>query len=78
MASLADYTTGSGGTILNSAATLSVLLTVSPTGGTTTFSGSIKGGSGTLGTISLVKTGGRHASARRRQHLHRRHDGGAG
>ena len=29
---------------------------MSPTGGTTTFSGSIKGG-GALGTISLVKTG---------------------
>ena len=76
VASLADYTTGSGGTILNSAATLSVL-TVSPTGGTTTFSGSIKGG-GALGTISLVKTGAGTQVLAGARHLHRRHDGGAG
>jgi len=43
------------GSILNSNTGASVL-TLSPTGGTTTFSGMIQGG-GTLGTISLVMSG---------------------
>ncbi|MGA2256522.1 MAG: autotransporter-associated beta strand repeat-containing protein, partial [Thermoguttaceae bacterium] len=55
VASLSDYTPGSGGSIVNSATSASVL-TLSPTGGSTTFSGTIIGG-GTLGAISLVMSG---------------------
>jgi len=54
--SLSDYAPGSGGNIINSNAGLASVLTVSPTGGSTTFSGTIKGGTG-LGAISLVLDG---------------------
>jgi len=54
--SLSDYAPGSGGNIINGNAGLASVLTVSPTGGSTTFSGTIKGGSG-LGAISLVLDG---------------------
>ncbi len=53
VASLSDSTTGSGGSIINSS-TAASLLTVSPSGGTTTFSGTI---GGTQGAISLVMSG---------------------
>jgi len=56
VASLSDYAPGSGGNILNSNTGAASILTLSPTGGSTTFSGSIMGG-GTLGTISLVMSG---------------------
>ncbi len=55
VASLSDYATSNGGSIINSG-TASSVLTLSPTGGSTTFSGMIQGG-GTLGTISLVMSG---------------------
>ena len=55
VASLSDQTPGSGGSIVNSGTGTSVL-SVSPTGGSTTFSGAIQGG-GTSGTISLVMSG---------------------
>jgi autotransporter-associated beta strand protein len=55
VASLSDYTPGSGGSIINSSSAAS-LLTLSPTGGSTTFSGMIPGG-GSLGMISLVMSG---------------------
>ena len=55
VSSLSDYAAGSGGSIINSGSTASVL-TLSPSGGSTTFSGMIQGG-GTLGTISLVMSG---------------------
>ena len=54
--SLSDYVPGSGGSIINSTSGSTSVLTLSPTGGSTTFSGSIQGG-GTLGTISLVMNG---------------------
>ena len=53
--SLSDKAPGSGGSIVNSETTAAVL-TVSPTGGSTTFSGMIRGG-GTSGTIRFVKSG---------------------
>ena len=49
VASLADYTAGSGGTVVNSNTAFLSTLTLSATGGTSTFSGQIAGGSG-LGT----------------------------
>ncbi|MGA2254578.1 MAG: autotransporter-associated beta strand repeat-containing protein, partial [Thermoguttaceae bacterium] len=55
VASLSDYSPGNGGSIINSNSAASVL-TLSPTGGSTTFSGMIQGG-GTLGAISLVMSG---------------------
>jgi autotransporter-associated beta strand protein len=55
VASLSDKTPGSGGNIVNSGTTASVL-TLSPSGGPTTFSGMIQGG-GALGTVSLVMSG---------------------
>ena len=51
---MADETPGSGGHIINSSGTASVLM-LTPTG-STTFSGVIAGG-GTLGTISLTLNG---------------------
>ena len=54
LASLSNYG-GGGGSIINSNSAASVL-TLSPTGGSTTFSGAIQGG-GTLGTIGLVING---------------------
>ncbi len=54
-ASLSDSVSGSGGSIINSSST-STALTVAPSGGTTTFSGTIQGG-GSLGSISLVLNG---------------------
>jgi fibronectin-binding autotransporter adhesin len=57
VASLGDYAPGLGGTVINSATGTTSVLTVSPTGGsTTTFSGIIAGG-GTLGTIGLTMSG---------------------
>ena len=53
--SLADYAPGLGGSVINSTVLTSVL-TLSPTGGSTTFSGTILGG-GTNGTIGLVMNG---------------------
>ena len=55
VASLSDAAPGSGGSVINSSAGASVL-TLSPTGGSTTFSGTIQGG-GTLGTIGLALNG---------------------
>jgi autotransporter-associated beta strand protein len=55
VASLSDKTPGNGGSVINSSSAASVL-TLSPSGGSTTFSGMIQGG-GTLGTISLVTSG---------------------
>ena len=56
VASLSDYAPGNGGSIINSNSGTSSVLTLSPTGASTTFTGSIMGG-GTLGTISLVMNG---------------------
>ena len=50
------YRRGGGGSIINSNTAAASVLTLSPTGGSTTFSGSIMGG-GALGTISLVMSG---------------------
>jgi autotransporter-associated beta strand protein len=55
VASLTDKTPGSGGSVINSNSAASVL-TLSPSGGSTTFSGMIRGG-GALGTIGLVLSG---------------------
>jgi autotransporter-associated beta strand protein/parallel beta-helix repeat protein len=55
VASLSDKTPGNGGSLINSNSAASVL-TLSPSGGSTTFSGMIQGG-GTLGIISLVMSG---------------------
>ena len=55
VASLSDGN-GGGGSVIDSATTLPSVLTLSPTGGSTTFSGSILGG-GTLGAIELVLNG---------------------
>jgi|GEM_PF-1845201 len=52
--SLSD-TSGSGGSLINTSTTAAIL-TLSPTGGRTTFSGSIQGG-GSLGQIGLVING---------------------
>ena len=54
--SLSDGTPGSGGSVLNSTVATTSVLTLSPTGGSTTFSGMIQGG-GTLGTVNLVMSG---------------------
>ena len=54
--SLADYAPGLGGSIINSNTGVPSVLTLSPTGGSTTFSGTILGG-GTIGTIGLVMNG---------------------
>ena len=56
VASLGDFSPGSGGTIINSNTNSTSLLTLSPIGGSTVFSGVISGG-GTLGTIGLVMNG---------------------
>ncbi|MGA2066341.1 MAG: autotransporter-associated beta strand repeat-containing protein, partial [Thermoguttaceae bacterium] len=50
VASLSDVS-GSGGSVINSLAALTPVLTLSSTGGTTTFSGQIGGGSGTVGLV---------------------------
>ena len=55
VASLSGQSPGNGGSIVNSGSAASVL-TLSPSGGSTTFSGMIRGG-GTLGRISLIKNG---------------------
>ena len=55
VASLSDSAPGSGGSIINSSS-LSSVLTISPSGGSTSFSGTIQGG-GALGSISLLLTG---------------------
>ena len=56
VASLSDYTAGSGGTVVNSNTSIVSTLTLSATGGASTFSGVIAGG-GTLGTLNLVMSG---------------------
>jgi len=56
VASLSDASPGSGGSIINSAVGTTSVLTVAPTTGSATFSGTIMG-SGTLGAISLVMSG---------------------
>ncbi len=56
LASLSDATPGQGGTVMNSNSGFTSILTLSPTGGATTFSGLIAGG-GTLGNLSLVMAG---------------------
>ena len=48
VASLSDSSPGSGGSVINSAASTTSVLTFSPTSGSTTFSGVIGGGSGTI------------------------------
>jgi autotransporter-associated beta strand protein len=54
--SLSDYAPGAGGSIINSNTGAASVLTLSSTGGSTTFSGMILGSS-TLGTISLSISG---------------------
>ena len=54
MASLADVTLGSGGSVINSNSASLSILTLSPSGGSTTFSGAIDG---SQGQISLVMSG---------------------
>ena len=49
VASLSDSTPGSGGTITNSLSSSSTVLTLAPASGSTTFSGVIQNGSGTVG-----------------------------
>jgi len=56
VASLSDYSPGNGGSIINSNTSSASVLTLSPTSGSTTFSGMIQGG-GTSGAISLVLSG---------------------
>ena len=56
VASLSDYTPGSGGSLINSNTGFASILTLSPTSGSSTFSGQIRGG-GALGTLSLVMSG---------------------
>ena len=56
LASLGDYSPGVGGSVINGTTNTTSALTLSPSGGSTTFSGQILGG-GTLGTLGLVKTG---------------------
>ncbi|MGA2253351.1 MAG: autotransporter-associated beta strand repeat-containing protein [Thermoguttaceae bacterium] len=56
VASLSDYAPGSGGSVINSNTAAASVLTLSPSGGSSTFSGAILGG-GTLGAISLVMSG---------------------
>ena len=50
------FSLAGGGSVINSDSGSATVLTVSPTAGSTIFSGVIEGG-GTLGTISLVKAG---------------------
>ena len=56
VASLSDYAVGNCGSVINSNTAAAAILTLSPTGGSTTFSGLIAGG-GTNGTIGLVMSG---------------------
>ena len=56
VASLSDSAPGSGGSIINSSTGSAAVLTLTPTGGSTTFSGMIQGG-GTLGSTGLVLDG---------------------
>ena len=55
VASLSDYA-GGGGSIINSNTSATAILTLSPTGTTTTYSGTILSG-GTNGAIALVLNG---------------------
>ncbi len=57
LVSLADASPGAGGSIINGLRSSPSVLTLSATGGSTTFSGQILGG-GTLGVISLTMSGG--------------------
>ena len=56
VASLADSIPGSGGSVINTNLTRAAVLTLSPTSGSTIFSGGILSG-GTNGAISLVLNG---------------------
>ena len=56
VASLSDYAPGLGGTVQNSNSAAYSVLTLSNTGGSSTFSGVIAGG-GTLGSMGLVVAG---------------------
>jgi autotransporter-associated beta strand protein len=56
LAVLADYSPGVGGNVINGNSASASVLTLSPTGGSSTFSGQILGG-GALGTLSLVMSG---------------------
>ncbi len=57
VASLSDYAPASGGNIISSNGTATAILTLSPTGTSTTFSGSIQNGASGAGVISLVMNG---------------------
>ena len=78
--SLSDVIGAGGGSIINSASGATSLLTLTPTSGSTTFSGVIAGG-GTLGTIGLTMNGpggtivlaGPNPTPH--NHAHRRHPG---
>ena len=56
VASLSDYSPGSGGSIINSNTAAASVLTLSASGGSTTFSGQIAGG-GSNGIIGLLLAG---------------------
>ena len=56
VASLSDAIPGSGGSVINSNTALASVLSFSPAGGSTTFSGQIVGGGGN-GVVSLVMSG---------------------
>jgi autotransporter-associated beta strand protein len=56
VASLGDYSPGAGGSVINGNPGSPSVLTFSPVGSSTTFSGQILGG-GTLGTIGVVMSG---------------------
>ena len=56
VASLSDYSATSTGSLINSNTTVAAVLTLSASGGATSFSGLIAGG-GTLGTVNLVVSG---------------------
>ena len=64
--SLSNQTPGSGGSIINSSTVSTSVLTISPTGGSTTFSGTIQGG-GAVGGNQPGDERQRHRSALRQQ-----------
>ena len=60
VAALSDANPGAGGSIINSNSGITAILTLSPSGGSTTYSGVIgapSGSSGALGTIGLTMNG---------------------
>ena len=73
IASVSDYS-GGGGSIINSNTAAMAVLTISPTGTTTTYSGTILSG-GSNGAVSLVLNGNGTADPHGQQYLQRRHDG---